>query len=104
MKDEQTKLNQRLMQIVLGPHVSEKTSRVGEKHRQIAFKVSSCATKPEVKDAVEMLFNVKVQAVNICRVKGKTRHFKQVQGQRKSWKKAYVALQEGHDIDFTGTK
>jgi large subunit ribosomal protein L23 len=104
MSEHITAEQERLMRLILGPRVSEKTTRLGEKYRQIVFKVISDATKPEIKNAVEILFNVKVQAVNVMQVKGKKRNFKQMQGQRKAWKKAYVALKEGYDIDFTGMK
>jgi large subunit ribosomal protein L23 len=102
---EQLKVNQeRLLRVVLGPHVSEKGAILGEKYRQIVFKVLSDATKPEIKQAVEMLFEVKVSTVQVCNVKSKVRRFKQTMGHRKGWKKAYVALKEGYDINFTGTK
>lgn len=95
---------ERLLQIILKPHLSEKTTRVAEKTRQFVFKVLPSATKSEIKLAVEMLFEVEVNNVRVCNVKGKVRHFKGLAGTRKGWKKAYVALKEGHDIDFTGTK
>lgn len=95
---------ERLLQVIHRPHVSEKTTLIGEKHRQFAFEVASDATKPEIKQAVELLFEVQVTAVRVCNVKKKARRFKQVLGYRKGWKKAYVALKEGYDIDFTGTK
>lgn len=94
----------RLMQIIISPHVSEKATRLGEKYKQIVFKVLPEATKTEIKEAIEHLFDVKVQTVSSCQVKGKTRRFKQTIGRRKSWKKAYVALKEGYDIDFTTKK
>ena len=94
----------RLMQILRAPHLSEKATIIAEKHRQFVFKVSPDATKDEIKKAVELMFEVKVQNVRVCNVKPKARTFKQIAGQRKGWKKAYVALQEGQDINFTGTK
>jgi len=93
-----------LLQVLLKPHLSEKSTITAEKHRQFVFKVLPDATKPEIKQAVEMLFNVKVDSVRVCNVKSKERRFKQLLGRRKGWKKAYVALKEGHDIDFVGTK
>lgn len=92
----------RFLQILLKPHLSEKSTVIAEKHRQFVFKVLQTANKQEIKQAVEMLFNVKVESVRVCNVKGKVRRFKQILGNRKSWKKAYVALQAGHDINFVG--
>ena len=88
------------MQILLAPHVSEKTNRVSEQHNQVVFKVLREATKPEIKDAVELLFNVKVKCVTVLNVKGKRKRFGRYFGQRSSWKKAYVSLEAGHEIDF----
>jgi len=93
---------ERIMNVLLAPHVSEKATNVGEKNQQVIFKVVKDATSNEVKAAVETLFNVKVRDVRTLNVKGKTRNFRQIAGQRKSWKKAYVSLAEGHDIDFVG--
>ena len=92
------------MKTLVSPHISEKGSILAEKYRQFAFKVVSQATKKEIKQAVELLFKVKVTGVQICNVKGKNKVFKQVRGKRKNWKKAYVTLQEGHDIHFAGTE
>ena len=75
-----------------------------EKQKQIVFKVVKNATKPEIKQAVETMFNVKVKAVQITNVKGKSRTFSGIKGRRKDWKKAFVALQPGHDINFVGDK
>lgn len=99
-------LTQRLrrFKIIVKPHLSEKSTRIADKYRQFAFKVSENTSKLEIKQAVESLFNVKVNAVQLLNVKPKPRRFKQVQGYRKAWKKAYVSLKEGYDIDFTGTK
>jgi len=94
----------RLMQVLLRPHLSEKSTLVAEKNRQYVFCVVSDATKPEIKQAVEAMFAVKVNDVQVANVKGKKRNFRQMAGARKGWKKAYVSLQEGYDIDFTGTK
>jgi len=91
---------ERLLKVILGPVISEKSTNVGEEHRQAVFKVVSCATKPEIKAAVELLFSVKVAAVSVLNVKGKRKRTGQIQGRRKSWKKAYVSLKEGHDINF----
>jgi large subunit ribosomal protein L23 len=95
---------ERLMKIILAPVISEKGTNVADKYRQFVFKVLPDATKQEIKNAVELLFKVAVKSVNICNVKGKRKMFKQRPGQRKNWKKAYVALHEGHDINFAGAE
>jgi len=91
---------ERLLKILLAPHVSEKATRVAEKHNQIVFKVARDAAKPEIKDAVELLFKVKVKGVTVVNVKGKPKRFGSIQGRRSDWKKAYVSLEAGHEIDF----
>lgn len=91
---------ERLMKILLAPHVSEKSNRVAEQHNQVVFKVARDATKPEIKGAVELLFNVKVKGVTVVNVKGKRKRFGAMFGRRSDWKKAYVALEAGHEIDF----
>lgn len=96
--------NERLLKILLGPVVSEKSARVGEAARQVVFKVTGDATKPEVKAAVEALFEVKVDNVTVSNVKGKQKRFRQGLGRRSNWKKAYVTLQEGFDIDFAAAE
>lgn len=88
----------RLFEIIRAPHISEKGTQVGEKHRQIVFRVALDASKDEIRAAVEHAFSVKVQAVRTLRVKGKAKRT----GRRKDWKKSYVTLAAGHDIDFTG--
>lgn len=85
---------------ILGPVVTEKSTRVSE-HNQLIFRVPLTATKPEIKAAVEGLFNVKVTAVNTLRVKGKEKRFKNTIGVRSDWKKAMVTLAEGQSIDVT---
>lgn len=91
---------ERLLQILLAPHVSEKANRVAERHNQVVFEVLRDATKPEIKSAVEMLFNVKVKGVTVLNVKGKRKRFGGRIGRRSDWKKAYVSLEAGHEIDF----
>lgn len=81
--------------------VSEKSSSVQASHNQYVFKVISSATKPQLKCAIEKLFNVKVEAVQVLNVKTKSRRFGQRQGTKKAWKKAYVSLAAGHTIDLT---
>lgn len=95
---------ERLIQIIVEPRVSEKTVRVADKNKQITFKVLRDATKPEIKSAVEEMFSVKVKAVDVINVAGKSKRFKQVQGKRSDWRKAYVTLQPGYDIDFNMMK
>ncbi len=93
---------ERLMNVMLSPHVSEKSTGLADTSRQFVFKVAVDATKAEVKQAVELLFEVKVDGVQVCNVKGKRKRFGQVAGRRSDWKKAYVTLAEGADIDFLG--
>ena len=93
---------ERLMKILLSPIVSEKSAMAADKGNQFAFKVASDASKPEIAQAVELMFDVKVDQVRTVNVKGKQKRFGAIMGQRNSWKKAYVRLQEGHDIDFAG--
>jgi large subunit ribosomal protein L23 len=88
----------RLLEVIRAPHISEKGTRVAEKYRQIVFRVAPDASKDEIKAAVEHAFSVKVQAVQTLHMKGKTKRT----GRRKDWKKSYVTLAPGHDIDFTG--
>lgn len=95
---------ERLMTILLGPHVSEKSTSAADKNRQYVFKVLPDATKKEVKNAVEMLFNVEVNQVTTIKMKGKTKQFKQKTGRRSDWKKAFVSLADGHDIQFAGVE
>ena len=91
---------ERLHQIIVAPVVSEKSSRVAEKHNQYVFKVLRDARKPEIKAAVEKLFNIKVEDIRTLNVKGKSKRFGQFQGVRSDWKKAYVTLTAGQEIDF----
>ena len=91
---------QRLMQVLLAPQVSEKATYVADKNEQVVFRVVSDATKPEVKAAVELLFKVSVDSVQICNVKGKQKRFGRFTGSRKGWKKAYVCLKPGQEINF----
>jgi len=92
----------RLYQVLLSPRVTEKTTLVGEKSNQYVFHVVPDAKKSEVKGAVELLFEVNVEAVRIVNVKGKTKSFRMRPGKRSDWKKAYVRVQEGQVIDFLG--
>ena len=91
---------ERLMNVILRPYMSEKASIGTEKRREYVFEVIKNATKPDVKGAVELLFKAKVESVRIVNVKTKPRRFGQIQGKSKAWKKAYVKLQDGQTIDF----
>lgn len=91
----------RLMQVILAPVVSEKATRVAEKQGQVVFKVLKNASKQEIKAAVELLFSVKVSSVTVLNVKGKVKRFGRFVGRRSDWKKAYVALEQGQEIDFS---
>ena len=86
--------------VILSPVITEK-STIASEHNQVVFKVRSTATKPEIKAAVEKLFNVKVTAVNTLNRKGKTKIFRGVRGRRQGMKKAIVTLEEGQSIDVT---
>ena len=91
---------QRLMQVLLAPQISEKATYVAEKNEQVIFRVACDATKPEIKAAVELLFKVEVNSVQVANVKGKVKRFKGATGRRKGWKKAYVCLKPGQEINF----
>lgn len=93
---------QQLMTILHLPVISEKTTLAGDAHRRFAFKVDKRATKPEVKRAVELMFDVKVETVQVLNVKGKTKRMGRRMGKRPDWKKAYVKLKPGFDIDYAG--
>ena len=95
---------ERLLKVLLAPHVSEKSNRLTDRYNQVAFKVARDATKPEIKDAVELLFKVKVKGVTVLNVKGKRKRFGALSGRRSDWKKAYVSLEAGHEIDFLVAK
>jgi large subunit ribosomal protein L23 len=95
---------ERLMMVLREPHTSEKTTVMADKFKQFTFKVLKNANKAEIKQAVEHIFNVKVKSVTVVNMKGKTKRFKQLTGRRSDWKKAFVSLQAGYDIDFTVTE
>lgn len=94
---------ERVFKVLLGPHVSEKATVLADSKKQFVFKVATDATKLEIKKAVESLFDVKVAAVNILNVQGKTKRTARGLGKRNDWKKAYIALQPGQDLDFSGS-
>jgi len=89
---------ERLMTVIRGPHMSEKSHRAAADN-QVVLKVRTDATKKEVKQAVELLFEVEVKAVQVVNVKGKTKRFQQTPGRRPNWKKAYVKLADGTSIE-----
>lgn len=93
---------ERLLKVILAPHVSEKSTISAEMSDTLVFKVATDANKAEIKSAVESLFEVEVTGVRTVNVKGKTKRHGMRMGKRKDWKKAYVTLKEGHDIDFVG--
>ena len=93
---------EQIMKVLIAPIVSEKSTRLADENRQFVFKVVKDASKPDVRKAVELMFDVKVEAVQIANVRGKTKRFGQSIGKRSDWKKAFVTLAEGHDINFMG--
>ena len=97
--------SERLMTVLLAPVVSEKGTYIADKHQQVIFRVMANATKPEVKAAVELMFGkkdkpIEVMSVQIVNVKGKKKRFGQFTGRRRNWKKAYVCLKPGQEINF----
>lgn len=95
---------EKLMQVLLGPHVSEKATAAAEGANQVVFKVRTDATKRQIRQAVETLFDVKVVRVSVVNVPGKSKRFGTMLGRRNAWKKAYVRLAPGDDIDFIGAE
>ena len=100
-KAKKAEATERDYNVILTPHITEKGT-LGSEHGQVTFQVAKDATKPEIKQAVEALFDVKVKAVNTMVQKGKTKRFKGIVGRRNDFKKAIVTLEEGQTID-TGT-
>jgi len=96
--------NERLSKVLIAPVVSEKSTRAADQSRQIVFKVLPDASKLEIRRAVEKMFDVSVAGVQVANVKGKVKRFGQTIGRRSDWKKAYVTLAEGSDIDFVGAE
>ena len=95
---------ERLMSVLIGPHLSEKSSGLAERLKQFVFKVRRDADKPSIKRAVELMFNVNVTAVQVVNCMGKAKRFGRSPGRRQDWKKAYVTLVEGQDLDFLGAE
>lgn len=90
----------KLANVLVAPVISEKSSIAADVDKRFVFKVQKVATKKQIKDAVELMFNVEVDAVQVLNVKGKVKRFGRTLGKRSDWKKAYVKLKEGHEIDF----
>jgi large subunit ribosomal protein L23 len=95
---------ERLLQVLLGPHVSEKATALAEAGNQVVFRVRTDATKTDIRQAVELLFEVKVERVSVVRIPAKQKKFGQRAGTRQAWKKAYVRLAAGQDINFMGAE
>ena len=91
---------ERVYKVLLGAHISEKATVIAEDSNQFAFKVARDATRPEIKEAVEKIYSVVVKNVTVLNVKGKVKRNARGVSRKPSWKKAYVRLEEGHDIDF----
>lgn len=96
--------HERLTQVLRRPLITEKSTRIRGEANQITFEVARDATKGEIKRAVEDRFQVEVIGVQTVNIKGKPKRFGRIQGRRKDWKKAYVRLSEGEDIDFFGAE
>jgi len=91
---------ERLLQVILAPVISEKATMLADKREQVIFRVATSATKPEIKAAVELLFKVQVKDVKVANVKGKNKRFGRFNGRRSDWKKAYVCLKPGQELNF----
>ena len=96
----QTANQERLLKVLLAPVVSEKSTYVADKYEQVIFRVARDASKPEIKAAVELLFKVEVDSVQVSNVKGKQKRFGSNMGRRRNWKKAYICLKPGQEINF----
>lgn len=95
---------ERVFQVLVGPHVSEKAAVVADANNQYVFKVAVDATKLEIKKSVEQLFKVKVDAVQTLKVKGKVKRNRYGLSAKTTWKKAYVRLEQGQEIDFASAE
>lgn len=95
---------ERLMKVLLAPQISEKATHIADKNEQIVFRVVTDATKPEIKAAVEMMFKVSVDSVQVVNVMGKVKRSGRVVGHRNDWKKAYVCLAAGQEINFAASE
>lgn len=90
-----------LANVLQAPIISEKSTIIADQNKQFVFKVQKQATKKQIKSAVELMFGVEVDSVRVLNVKGKEKRFGRMLGQRSDWKKAYVKLKPGHDIEFS---
>jgi large subunit ribosomal protein L23 len=100
----QTFSQERLMQVILAPQVSEKATYIAEKYNQVIFRVVQDATKAEIKAAVELMWkaqNIEVENVQVTNIKGKEKRFGRFMGRRSNWKKAYVSIKKGQEINFS---
>ena len=100
----QTFSQERLMQVILAPQVSEKATYIAEKHNQVIFRVVQDATKAEIKAAVELMWkaqNIEVENVQVTNIKGKEKRFGRFMGRRSNWKKSYVSIKKGQEINFS---
>ena len=95
---------ERLMKVLVAPQISEKATYVADKNEQVVFRVATNATKPEIKAAVEMMFKVNVNSVQVANVKGKVKRTGRFVGRRNDWKKAYVCLAAGQEINFAASE
>lgn len=91
---------ERILKVLVAPHISEKAALAGDVANAVVFRVLPTATKLEIKRAVEQLFKVKVEGVQVSNLKGKLKRNRFGESRRAGWKKAYVRLAAGHDIDF----
>ena len=96
------KMTDKTLQSILAPQITEKATMVADKYNQVTFKVTKDATKADVKTAIEIMFKVEVLAVNLLNINGKTKRSGKTMGRRSDWKKAYVSLKPGQEINFTG--
>lgn len=103
MSTEKKVSKERLMAVLVAPHVSEKSARVAQEG-QYVFRVRTDATKPEIKAAVELMFDVKVDSVRVANMAGKVKRFGRFEGRRNHWKKAYIRLQQGQSIELAGAE
>ena len=103
MSDQQFS-QERLIKVLIAPQISEKATYVAEKNEQVIFRVATDATKQEVKAAVEMMFKVSVDSVQVANVKGKAKRMGRLMGRRNDWKKAYVCLAAGQEINFAASE
>ena len=101
MSDVKNYSAERLLKVILAPVISEKSTRIADKNSQFIFRVAADATKGEIKAAVESILKKDVESVQVVNVKGKKKRTGQRIGRRKDWKKAYISLKAGQDIDLT---